>query len=141
MAQEQWALERLDAGDEFSDIFRKCVEGHDSVAALGLGLSLCLARMAKSIECAFPLVTCPYVWQWDIARLCVHDQRGVRTNEMGDWYRYRHQLQGVRDLNKKPHRSYEVRDLVPYFVFRHDRDLSNRYAKAIRGFPKKLPFE
>jgi hypothetical protein len=57
MAQEQWALERLDAGEDFALIFQKCIEGHESVAALGLGLSLCLAKTSKSIECAFPLVT------------------------------------------------------------------------------------
>jgi hypothetical protein len=80
------------------------------------------------------------VWKWDIARL-LQDQRGIRSNEMGDWYRHRHLLQGVRDLNEKPHRPYEVRTLVPYFIFCNDQALAKRYAKAIRRFPKELPFE
>jgi hypothetical protein len=140
MAQEQWALERLDAGDDFSEIFRKCVEDHHSVGALGLAVSLCLAHAPKSIACAFPLVTCPSVWQWDVARR-VQDQRGFRSNEMGDWHRHRHLLQGVRDLNAKPHRPLDVRSLVLRFVARPEETLAKRYAKAIRRFPKALPFE
>jgi hypothetical protein len=71
----------------------------------------------------------------------VQDHRGIRSNEIGDWYRHRHALQGVRDLNAKPHRQYDVRNLVPYFVFSRDQALTKRYAKAIRKFVTNLPFE
>ena len=140
MALEQWALEVLDGDADFAEVFRKCVEGQESVAALGLGASLCLAHPGKSIEAAFPLATSPYVWQWDIARL-VLDQRGIRSNEIGDWYRYRSKMQAVRDLNERPHRGHDIRSLVPYFVVCQDRVLARRYVRAIRRFPKRPPFE
>ncbi|MGD0577327.1 MAG: hypothetical protein ABSC08_00210, partial [Bryobacteraceae bacterium] len=137
MALEQWGLNSCERGGPFEEVFRKVIEGNDSVAALGLGLSLCLAYPGKSLECAFPLVTCPYLWEWDISR-SVHDT-GFHTNEMGDWNRYRMQLNAVHKLNEYSHRRREIRHLVPYFVCSGDESLINRYAAAIRRFPENLP--
>jgi hypothetical protein len=137
MALEQWALNSCEKGVPFEGVFKKVIEGNDSVAALGVGLSLCLAYSGKSLECALPLVTCPYLWDWDISRF-VQD-RGFHTNEMGDWHRHRMQLNAVRKLNEYPHRRREIRYLVLYFVGSGDEDLINRYAAAIRSFPENLP--
>ena len=137
MALEQWALNSCEKGAPFEEVFRKVIEGNDSVAALGVGLSLCLAHPSKSLECALPLVTCPYLWDWDISRFA--QDRGFQSNQIGDWHRYRAQLNAVRKLNGYPHRQREIRDLVPYFVCSGDKDLINRYAAAIRSFPENLP--
>ena len=137
MALEQWALNSCDKGVPFEEVFRKVIEGNDSVAALGVGLSLCLAHPGESLECALPLVTCPYLWDWDISRF-VKD-RGFQSNQIGDWHRHRMQLKAVRKLNEYPHRRREIRELVPYFVCSGDKDLINRYAAAIRSFPENLP--
>lgn len=140
MALEFWAFERIDAGDDFAEVFRKVLEGSDSVAALGLAVSLCLAHLDKSIEQALPLITCPHIWQWDIAR-SVHNRSGTHANEIGDWHRYRHLLNAVRELNRRPHRHACIRDMVPYFVFCHDASLKERYTTGIRSFTEKLPFQ
>jgi hypothetical protein len=140
MAMEQWALEQIDSGRSFDDVFRTVIEGNKSVAALGLAVSLCLAHPDKSIECSLPLITSPYVWKWDIPRL-VHDQSGSQSNEIGDWHRYRYQLTAVRDLNRKPYRKQDVRALVPYFVFHNDDNLEDRYTRGIQKFLDQLPFE
>ena len=140
MALEQWALQQIAQGARFEEVLRKVIQGNESVAILGLGVSLCLAYPDKSIECALPLVTCPYLWRWDIMRL-VQDSSGMPSNEIGDWRQYRLQLGAVRALNKKEHRRLDIRSLVPYFVFWRDRTLTKRYAKAIRTFPRHLPFE
>jgi hypothetical protein len=137
MALEQWALNSCEKGVPFEEVFRKVIEGNDSVAALGVGVSLCLAYPGKLLECALPLVTCPHVWSWDISRLV--QEMGFHTNEMGDWHRYRVQLKAVHKLNEYPHRRREIRYLVPYFVCSGDKDLINRYAAAIRSFPENLP--
>jgi hypothetical protein len=137
MALEQWALEQLDKGATFDDIFRKVIEGNDSVAALGIGVSLCLARPGTSLQCAFPLVTCPYLWEWDIARL-VQDST-TPPNEMGDWYRYRLLLTAVRALNQKPHRKHHIENLVPYFVFSDDAVLKDTFTESVRSFADRLP--
>jgi len=136
MALEQWALEKLDAGAAFDDIFRKVVEGNDSVAALGLGASLCLAYPGASLAAAFPLVRCPYLWEWDIPRVA---QEQISTNVIGNWHQYRMQLTAVRNLNQKSHRKRNIRDLVLYFVLADDKKLVGKFTKSIRSFPKRLP--
>lgn len=140
MALEFWAFERIDAGDDFAELLCKVLEGNDSVAALGLAVSLCLAYPDKSIEQALPLITCPHVWKWEINRL-VHDTNGMPTNEIANWRQYRHLLNVVRKLNLKPHRKNCVRDLVPHFVIWHDASLKERYTTGIRSFAERLPFE
>jgi len=140
MALELWAFERIDAGDDFAEVIRKVIEGSDSVAVLGLAVSLCLAHPDKSIEQALPLITCPHIWRWDIAR-SVQDCSGMHANEIGDWHRYRHLLDAVRELNRREHRKACIRDLVPYFVFWHDASLTERYMVGIRSFTERLPFE
>ncbi len=140
MALEFWAFERIDAGDDFAEVFRKVLEGNDSVGALGLAVSLCLANPDKSIEQALPLITCPHIWEWDIAR-SVHDSSGMTGNEIGNWQRYRYLLNAVRELNRKPHRKACIRDMVPYFVFWHDTSLKEQYTTGIRSFTERLPFE
>lgn len=140
MALELWAFERIGAGDDFTMVFRKVLEGSDSVAALGLAVSLCLAHQDKSIEQALPLITCPFIWGWDLAR-SVQDCSGMPANEIGDWQRYRHLLSAVRELNRRQHRRACIRDMVPHFVFWHDASLKERYTTGIRSFTEKLPFE
>ena len=140
MALEFWAFDRIAAGDDFSEVFRKVLEGSDSVAALGIAVSLCIAHQDKSLEQALPLITCPHLWKWDIAR-SVQDCSSMHANEIGDWQRYRHLLSAVRELNKRPHRKTSIRDIIPYFVFCHDDSLKERYTAGIRSFTDKLPFE
>ncbi len=136
MALEQWALEKLDNGADFDEIFRKVVEANNSVAALGVAISLCLARPGASLKATFPLVTSPILWQWDIERLTGESSR---INQMGNWHRYDFQLSAVAKLNQRPHRNLEIRRLVPYFVLSDDKKLRRKYTAAIRRFPKRPP--
>lgn len=140
MALEQWALERLDAGEAFEAVFEDVIKGSNSVAMLGIGVSLSLVDPAKSVPNSLPLITCQHLWRWDIPRL-VQDSTSMFANEIGDWFRHRHLLQAVRNLNQRPHRRQDVRALVPFYVFSADRRLAGRYARAIRSFPERLPFE
>jgi hypothetical protein len=136
MALEQWALEQLDKGAVFDDIFRKVIEGNDAVAALGIGVSLCLAHPDKSLQCAYPLLTCPYLWEWDSARIVFEH---CPTNAMGNWYQDRVYLSAVRALNERPHRKQALRELIPYFIYSADEALLEAYTKDIRSFPDRLP--
>jgi hypothetical protein len=137
MALEQWALEQLAEGTTFDDVFRRTIEGQDAVAALGIGVSLCLAHPGVSLQCALPLVTCPHLWEWDIARL-VYDQ--TPTNIMGNWHHDRHYLSPVRALNERRHRKQDIRQLLPYFVCSKDDALVDAFTKDVRSFPDRLPF-
>lgn len=137
MALEQWALEQLDRGASFEDVFRNAVEGNQTVAALGIGVSLCLAYPKASLQYAVPLVTCPYLWGWDIARVV---KEHSQTNTMGNWYLYEVYLTAVRALNQRPHRLQDIRQLVTYFILSSDSALVDVFIKAIRNFPDQLPF-
>jgi hypothetical protein len=136
MALEQWALEKLERGAPFDELFRKVIEGNDSVAALGIGVSLCLAHPGTSLPCAFPLVTCPNLWEWDISRLV---QDSSPTNEIGNWHHDRDKLSAVRTLNRKPHRKQDIRSLIPHFVVSGDAALTEAFTSSIRSFPDRLP--
>lgn len=137
MALEQWALEELDKGADFGTTFREVVEGNDSVAVLGIGLSLALAAPDKRALAVLPLLTCPALWSWDIARY-VHDI-GSPSNEIGNWMQYRLQLQAVRDLNQRPHRKQDIRNLVPYVLLSGQQEAIDRYTKEIRSFSERPP--
>ncbi|MEK7917657.1 ATP-binding protein [Burkholderia contaminans] len=138
MALEWWALQQLDAGVPFADVFGKVVDGHESVAILGVAVSLCLAVPQASLAQSAPLVTCPYLWGWDIARW-MGDRLPV--NQMGDWYRYRHELSANKQLNERPHRQRDIRELLPYLVFGGSDDLQRSVLAHVSAFPQRLPFE
>lgn len=140
MALEQWALDRISSGDEFAGIFRKVIEGNESVAALGVATSLALAHSTESIECALPLITCPNIWVWDITRASA-DMGGSSPNEIADWNRHRLLMLGVRALNRRPHRRHSIRDLVICYVVSKDAELRERYTQGIRSFTLRPPFE
>lgn len=140
MALEHWAFERIEAGDDFGTVLRKVLEGNESVAALGLAVSLCIAHHDKSMDFLVGFITSPHIWNWDLNRF-ISDKTGNHTNEIGDWTRYRPLLAAVRELNQRPHRHVYIRDLVPYFVFSDREELKQRYTKAVRSMPDRLPFE
>src|SRR5215467_5273249 len=50
------------------------------------------------------------------------------------------QLSAVRALNRRPHRKYDIRSLVPYFVFSGDQNVTGSFTAGIRSFPDRLPF-
>lgn len=140
MALEHWAFERIEAGDDFDTVLRRVLEGNESVAALGLVVSLCIAHLDKSMDVLVEFITCPQIWNWDLSR-SVTDRTGNHANEIGDWSRYRHLMIAVRELNQRPHRHIYIRDLVPYFVFSDREELKRRYTDAVRTMPERLPFE
>ena len=55
MALDQWALTQCERGVPFEDVFRKVIDGNDSVAALGVGVSLCLAYAGMRSNTLFHL--------------------------------------------------------------------------------------
>lgn len=138
MALELWALQKLDAGEPFAEIFDKVMDGHESVATLGVAVSLCLAFPEASLPQAEALVTCPHLWGWDIARW-MQDHNPV--NQIGDWYRHRHELSANKKLNERPHRKRDIRELLPYLIFFGDDDLQKRVLAGVSAFPQRLPFE
>lgn len=140
MALEQWAFERLEAGEPFERVFQLVLQDNHSVAALSIAVSLCLANVEHAPTHALPLITSARLWDWDIAR-SVQDSTGSQSNEFADWHRSIFYLDGVRRLNKMPHRKRSLRDLTPYFVFHPDEAVRDNYTSAVRQFPHSLPYD
>ncbi len=138
MALELWALQQLDAGAPFAEVFDKVLDGNESVAVLGLAVSLCLAFPQASLAQSAPLVTCSHLWGWDIERW-IGDRRPV--NQMGNWYQDRHLLSANKELNERPHRQRDIRDLLPYLILSGENDLQRRVLADVSAFPEHLPFE
>ena len=140
MALEYWAFKRIEYGDDFAETLQKIVEGHESAAALGLAVSLCIAQKDKELEHILPLITCPYVWEWDLYRFSdeLHDRN---YNELCNWGQDRYMLSAVQKLNQKPHRKFFIGAMTGYLKLLGDEDLIERYAAGIRSFPERLPFE
>jgi hypothetical protein len=138
MALEWWALQQLDAGQPFAGVFDKVMDGHESVAILGVAVSLCLAFPDASLPQAEPLVGCPYLWGWDIARW-MQDQNPV--NQLGDWYRHRSLLAANKTLNERPHRKQELREFLPRLIFFGGDEVQARLLARVSVFPQHLPFE
>jgi hypothetical protein len=139
MALEQWALERLEAGDEFDAVFRQIVEGNECVAVLGIGLSLTLAHPDKALQTALPLMGCSHLWLWDPYRF-LEDSSGSPANLIGDWQRHRYLLQAVRDLNSRSHRKHEITDLIGFYLFNADAACRTRFIDNTRSLTTALPF-
>lgn len=139
MALELWMEERVAAGDDVEVLFQKVLQGNDCVGALGACVSIALANPQKSLRAALPLVTCPFLWLWDIRRFV--SDRGSQANTIADWTRFGHLLQPVRDRNNLPHRRYEIRNLVPLYMFSKDEELRNALIEGVQAFPNNLPFE
>lgn len=139
MALEWWAFERLEAGDEFDAVLQKIIEGNDSVAALGMAVSLCISNQEKAMSHLLNFITCPHIWEWDLNR-SMADNSGSHSNEIADWLRNRHLMMPVRTLNQREHRKIYIRDLIPYFVFSGDAELTEKYKDAVRTMPERLPF-
>lgn len=138
MALESWAFDQIDAGRSFDEVLRTVVDGNDSVAVLGIGVSLCLAYPDRAVSHILPLLTCPRVWMWDIERVLV-DQSPLNT--MGFGLGDQIKLDAVRSLNNRPHRRDDIRTAVPWIAISDDTELRDRYQAAVRDFPKNLPFE
>jgi len=138
MALELWALQQLDSGAPFPEVFEKVMDNNESVAVLGVAVSLCLAFPRDSIAQAAPLVSCPHLWGWDIARWA-----GDRhpTNQIGNWRQHRHELSANKELNERPHRKREIRDLLIYLIVAGNEDLKKRVLANVSAFPQQLPFE
>jgi hypothetical protein len=138
-ALECWAHKKIESGAPFAEIFQKALEGHRSVAALGTGLSLCLAHTAHSASCAEALAGCAHLWRWDFHRL-VEDSSGSFSNEIADWSQSLGLAGELKRLNRMPHRRTGIRDLAFLYLLSVDADRRDAFSARMRDFSVHPPF-
>jgi len=127
---------QIENGRDAEELFEKVLKSSNSVAVLGVCISLTLASPKNCLKAALPIVSSPAIWTMDIDRY-VHDRSGrfKFPFERNDWD---YTLLGKHD--GKPHRQLEIRVLATCYLFFSDHSLSQYFKQAVSEFTEKLPF-
>ncbi|MBW4593699.1 MAG: hypothetical protein KME46_12485 [Brasilonema angustatum HA4187-MV1] len=141
MALEEWMERQIEAGRDVEALFEKVLRGSNSVAVLGICLSMALAYPEKCLKVALPIASCPDIWEMDLSRL-VHDSSNSwnvfkewEWNESKKFY-----YEVLERRNKRPQRSREIRGLAMYYVLSSDDSLRVPFEQAVEKFTENLPF-
>lgn len=116
MALERWALAKSEAGRPLDEVIRQVLEGHTSIAVLGIAVHLALRSSQVSGT------TLTLLGSMRLCRLDMH--RRVAEREGG-------QLESRR---------LELRDLIPHFVLGSDETMRSACRTALDAFPNRLEF-
>lgn len=137
MALESWALEQVDAGISVDEVIALVLDGHHSVAALGIAVAIALEKNHVSAS-TLPLITNQRLWNWDIKRMVSETSflLGAGSFNSAD---ERH-TQAAREAGKRRARKLELRWLSSLAVLQGG-EFAQQASKAIAGFPNDLPFD
>ena len=136
MALEVWALKEIENGRPVDDVIRDVLEGHESVASLGVAVAVMLESQHIS-DVTLPLLTSQRLWHWDIQRHTA--DHGFLANLMGFQPHDRRHYQAVVESNGHRGRRLDVRQLASMCVV-GGGDLGARASAAIVRFADDLPF-
>ncbi|MEC4852416.1 MAG: hypothetical protein SAJ12_15640, partial [Jaaginema sp. PMC 1079.18] len=141
MALEEWMERQIEAGRDVEALFEKVLSGSNSVAVLGICLSMALAYPEKCLKAALPIATCPDIWKMDIERLNYDKSNSLTSLKFLEFDRSNDWLYAVLDRrNKRPQRSYDIRNLAMYYVLSSDDLLRVLFEQAVEEFTENLPF-
>lgn len=136
-----WALKQVESGRAVDEVIHQVVEGNESVAAAGLGLTLALEKLHVS-EVTLSLLTGQRLWLYDMHRARQEPMRKVDVFGLGVFQRLTGE-KGIAEqyLEKRAGRFRDVRRLAMSFAISTDTVLRNRFKEVIKEFPSKLPYE
>jgi hypothetical protein len=137
MALEVWMEKQIENGRDAEELFETVLKGSNSVAMLGVCISITLAHPKKCLKAALPIVSSPAIWSMDIQRL-VGDMSGrFRLSfERHDWV-----YKLLEEHDRKPHRQLDIRSLSTHYLFFSDESLRISFEQAVSQFTKNLPFQ
>ena len=138
MALERWGLQQLDAGRPVDDVLKELLEGHTSVAVLGIAVHLAIRSRWVSAS-TLALVGSQRLWRLDMQRVVEERQLGAAGLIGFD--------QGSADASHRQavaqsaaleSRRQELRDRIPFFVLGKDQAMRDACRAALEGFPDNL---
>ncbi|WP_099791169.1 hypothetical protein [Variovorax sp. 54] len=137
MALESWAFEHVDAGTSVDEVIALVLDGHHSVAALGIAVSIALEKNHVSAT-TLPLITSQRLWKWDIKRMVSENGflLGAGSFNSAD---ERH-TQAAHETGKRRARKVELRWLASLAVLQGG-EFAQQASKEIADFPHALPFD
>lgn len=141
MALEEWMERQIESSRDVETLFHKVLAESHSVAVLGICVNMALTYPEKCLKAVLPIVSSPYVWEMDLARL-VHDRSNSwRTLKEWEWDSSKKLYYDVIERrNKRPQRSREIRQLAMYYVLSDDESLRIPFENAVAQFTENLPF-
>ncbi len=140
MTLERWAIAQLDAGRPLDEVLRELLDGHTSIGVLGIAVHLAL-RAKQVSQTTLALLRSYRLWRLDLQRKVQEQQLqsagliGFKKGSADAAHR-----QAVADSIQMPSRSWELRDLVLFFVLGGDVALRDACRAALDDFPNRLEF-
>jgi len=133
MALEVWMEGQIAVGRELGELFGAALSGSTSVATVAVCLGLCLAYPERCLEVAVPFVTSSLLWEFDLVRWTMDQQRSYFLSR--PWGGVDLTVQAALDRDERPQRQRSVRALATLYFVQPDIALRDRVFAAIRGFP------
>ena len=141
MALEEWMERQIEAGRDVEALFEKVLRGSNSVAVLGICLSMALAYPEKCLKVALPIASSPDIWEMDISRLASESNNSWNVFKEWEWDESKKWYYSVLERrSKRPQRSREIRGLAMYYVLSSDDSLRVSFEQAVEKFTENLPF-
>ncbi len=141
MALERWALNQLDEGRSTAEVLQQLLEGHSSVAILGIAVHVAL-RTQEVSAVTLALLGSQRLWRYDLQR-CVQESQFRSAGLIGfnqDNTEITHR-EAVINAGALESRGWELRSLVPLFVLRGNEHLRAACRSALERFPAELQFD
>lgn len=142
MALEAWMHEQVEAGADPKTLFERVLRPTNSVAIVGVCMSVALAHIEKSLEAVVPFIERPAFWEMDIARF-TQDMTAASSTQMFSEYfslgNDKSDYQTLLATARQPQRSREMRHFVLAFLMQSPPDVCERVQAAIRAFPENPP--
>jgi hypothetical protein len=138
MALERWALAQLKSGRPAGELLQELLEGHSSIAVLGVAVLVALQSSEVS-SATLPLVGSQRLWRLDLQRSMQEGQLqagGLMGFDSNDMHR-----KAVIEAASLAARSLEIRSLVIFFALGSDAELRAACRAALERFPSQLELE
>lgn len=140
MALESWALGQLRNGRDLDEVLREVLEGHESVAPLGVAVSL-ISDTRKATPTGAAIVGSARLWRWDLVRY-QHDQSSIPPNTIGlGRFGVDDGVKAVLASNALAFRKWSLRDVAMLFVLSADEPLAEAVRGAIQAFEENPPVD
>lgn len=141
MALESWALDELKAGKPVDVVLQQLIQGHSSIAILGIAVLVALQAQEVSLV-TLPLVTSQRLWRVDLMR-CVNENQFRSAGLIGFDHTQSDasHRKAVVEASELPARRLEIRALATLFALTSEEALRAVFRAALDRFPQELGFE
>ena len=137
MALEFWMEKQIESDRDPEELFITVLSKSNSVASLGVCLSVTLAYPQKCIKAALPIVSNLTLWSMDISRCCSDTIGRFKLPFMKREWVY----EILKEHDQKQHRKYDIRWLSTIYLFYSDEYLSSEFEQAVQSFAENLPLQ